>query len=243
MSKSLIWCVVVALGVVAAGMGLSKYFATPKNSVRLVFTATVGDKPLVFNRFNYSNPTGGEKFRIRDFRFFLSNIRLHGKEGEFIEPDSYHLARFDSSDNSYSINLKNVELSELGTISLSIGVDAMANTSLEFHGDLDPNSRMAWNWEVGYKFILLEGGISINDRVQPLVYHVGFSENRRDLVFVAPEKVELGDQTTFRLTVDVMKIFSSKTKLDMTRIQKVVFDKADARMIADNYSHMISISW
>ena len=62
-------------------------------------------------------------------------------------------------------------------IEFGIGVDAAANKSLAQRGDLDPNGRMAWTWEVGYKFVLFEGTLERGDASVPLVYHVGFDEN------------------------------------------------------------------
>jgi hypothetical protein len=233
-----------ALGAVAVIIALvSLYRTPPNNTVTLVLNATVGDQPLVFNKFIYTNPGGVEKFRIRDFRFFVSNIKLSGKGTAYIETDSYHVARFDNSKNEFEIVLKDVELTEVKKITLSIGVDAKANTSLTFAGDLDPNSQMAWNWKVGYKFVLLEGGIRINEEVRPLVYHVGFSENRRDFVFDAPDAIPLSNGKKIRFAVDAMKLFTGTSKINMAELQSIKFDKSDARLFAENYKTMIVATW
>jgi hypothetical protein len=234
----------VAIGaMVAVGWLVLLYRTPPNNTVTLVLNATVGSPPLIFNEYIYTNPGGSEKFKIRDFRFYISNIKLSGKEGEYVEDASYHLARFDNEKTAYVIVLKDVGLSELNKVALSIGVDPDANTSLESIGDLDPNSQMAWNWEVGYKFVLLEGGILINDQMRPLVYHIGFSENRRDLVFDAPDRTVLSDGKKIRFNVDVMKFFASGSKIDMTKIPSVKLDKNDARLFAENYQKMIKATW
>lgn len=234
----------VILTAAASILGLAwLYLTPPNNSIELVFNAMVGDQPLEFNKFLYRNPGGDEKFRVRNFRFYVSNIKLYGKEGEYIEGDSYHLARFDNSTKSYTITLKDVRLSELTKIELSIGVDESANTSIKSIGDLDPNNLMAWNWKVGYKFVLLEGAIRIDGKLRPLVYHIGFSENRRDLVFSAAEGVKLNDGKKIQFTVDVMKLFVGVSNIDMATIQSVKFDKNDARLFADNYRKMINVNW
>jgi len=62
-------------------------------------------------------------------------------------------------------------------------VDPAANGSVAPVGDLDPNGRMAWSWDVGYKFVLFEGGLVLADTQYPLVYHVGFNENYTPLSF------------------------------------------------------------
>ena len=66
-------------------------------------------------------------------------------------------------------------------IEFGIGVDAAANRSLQQRGDLDPNGRMAWNWEVGYKFVLFEGALLRGNESVLLVYHIGFAENYRPM--------------------------------------------------------------
>ncbi|MFT6558359.1 MbnP family protein [Sneathiella sp.] len=234
----------ISLGVIITVTWLILSNISPSfNSLALVFNAKVGDQALVFDKFNYTNPEGSEKFKIRDFRFFISNITLHSGDDKYIETNSYHLARFDNEQTSYSIILQDVELNEIDKITFSIGVDSDANSSLEPLGDLDPNSKMAWNWEVGYKFVLLEGGIQINKQVRPLVYHIGFDENRRDLEFSFPTGYALSDGMKIQYTVDAMKLFASTSSVNIADIQSVKFDKTDARLFADNYQKMISANW
>ncbi|MGK0190655.1 MAG: hypothetical protein ACI9R3_006485 [Verrucomicrobiales bacterium] len=237
-----IWLAVLAA--VGVGVGIfSVYGSRPNHTVKLVFTAKVGDALLDFNKFAYTNPAGSEKFRIRNFRFYISNVKLYGEEGEYVEEESYHLARFDSSNKSYAITLRNVPLSEVRKIALSIGVDAKANTSIKAVGDLDPNSQMAWNWQVGYKFVLLEGSIRVDGQVRPLVYHVGFNENRRDVMFSPPQDIDLNGDESIQFTVDIMKIFTGGSTINMVKLPSVKFDKKDAQSIADNYKVMISANW
>jgi hypothetical protein len=234
----------VVLIVVAAGVWLAFLYRAPQNNtVTLVFKARVGDQPLVFNKYNYANPGGPGEFKIRDFRFYISNIKLYGAESEHVEPNSYHLARFDNEQTAFSIVLEDVVLNEINKIRLSIGVDPPANSSIEPVGDLDPNSKMAWNWEVGYKFVLLEGVIRINNQMHPLVYHIGFEENRRDLEFDVPESVSLSDGKKLHFAVDVMKLFMGTSQINIADIQSVKFDKTDARLFANNYQKMIIATW
>ena len=240
------WLLIGLAALAAAGSlaWLVSIYGSPANhTVKLVFNAKIGDARLDFNKFSYTNPAGDEKFRIRDFRFYVSNVKLYGKEGVYIEKDSYHLARFDNSDKNYTITLKQVSLKAINKVVLSIGVDAKANTSIKVVGDLDPNSQMAWNWQVGYKFVLLEGNIRVDGQVRPLVYHVGFNENRRDVMFSPPEDIKLSSDESIQFSVDVMKLFTGGSTINMAKLQSVKFDKNDARSIANNYKAMISADW
>jgi len=210
-------------------------------TVRLVLKAETNGKAIVFNEFAYDNPGGPGQFRIQDFRFFVTNIKLKNSKYTFTEPESYHLARFDNPQNSYVIDIPNVPLNGYEKIEFSVGVDTEANGSIKTHGDLDPNSRMAWNWQVGYKFVLFEGTLSLGNETVPLVYHIGFNENRRELTIDLPDqfgKVEVNDVS---LTVDVLTLFSGARLVDMSALQTVKFDHDDARMLANNYQNMIQL--
>ena len=181
-------------------------------------------------------------FRIRDFQFFISNIELLGEKGVYRVPDSYYLARFDNSSTSYQIDLANVPQDWYSAITFSIGVDEVANGSIISVGDLDPNSRMAWNWEVGYKFLLFEGALIDGDTIRPLVYHVGFNENRKTLRFNLPEEVAPDSSDALLFTVDVLALFTGKNTVDMVALPNVKFDRDDARLLAGNYGTMISLT-
>lgn len=208
----------------------------------LNFKALVNNQPLVFNEIIYANPGGAGKFKIRDFQFFISNISLLSPSGEFIEQESYHLARFDNNNSSYSIVLKDMPLREYQTIVLSIGIDKTANSSIDIKGDLDPNSRMAWSWDVGYKFVLFEGGILKDKILRPLVYHVGFNENYKSLSFVLKQPLFKNNTQNINFEVDIIKLFSGINNINMLELPSVKFDRDDAKSLSNNYSNMIEIT-
>ncbi len=232
----------VVSGLLLAGAAVYFYQISQPGTVRVRFDAVIGDKPLEFNDARYSNPGGAGMFRIRDFQFFISNIDLHGEKGVYRVPDSYYLARFDNSSTSYQIDLANVPQDWYSAITFSIGVDEVANGSIMSVGDLDPNSRMAWNWEVGYKFLLFEGALIDGDTIRPLVYHVGFNENRKTLRFNLPEEVAPDSSDALLFTVDVLALFTGKNTVDMVALPNVKFDRDDARLLAGNYGTMISLT-
>ena len=120
-------------------------------------------------------------------------------------------------------------------MSLSIGLDPEANKTIMPLGDVDPNSRMAWNWAIGYKFLLVEGELQSSTGLVPLVYHVGFDESLR--------QVSLGlesPSSEIAVDVDVMKLFDSQATVDLSALSSIKMDREDASMMADNYSTMLS---
>ncbi len=221
-------------------LGFGRQKTTP---VTLTFHAQMGDQPLVYDQFVYDNPGGDGQFRVRDFRFYLSNLSLGQGDEAYAEPDSYHLLRFDNEDRTHSITLPEVPLKSVDTVHFLIGVDPEANGSIEVRGDLDPNSQMAWNWEVGYKFVVVEGALKQGEDVVPLVYHVGFSENAREVEFMLPPDVFTSDDPELHLIVDLAKFFDGTAQVDMQALPSVKFNRADAEMLADNYAIMITLAF
>ena len=205
--------------------------------IELHFDAYANGEPLVFNEYLYTNPAGDQPLKINRFRFFVTNIIFESADDTYAVPESYYLARFDNDERRFSIFLSDVPLKSVERITFSIGPDAEANASINTVGDLDPNSQMAWNWEVGYKFLVFEGAFNNGDRVAPLVYHVGFNENRRDLTFFPSQQ---GGAYIFR--VDAMALIKSKNEIDVSVIPSVKFDKHDAKLLADNYATMIALT-
>jgi hypothetical protein len=130
--------------------------------------------------------------------------------------------------------LRDVPRRDYERIEFGIGVDAAANRSLTPRGDLDPNGRMAWTWEVGYKFVLFEGALVRGNASDPLVYHVGFNENYR-LVSTELHGEPL-DSRTARLDfrVDILRLFQGSATVDMAALPDVKFDRADAALLARN---------
>ena len=49
----------------------------------LHFHPFVGHDPLVLHDARYPNPGGEGRFEVRDFQFFVSNIRLAGPTGAY----------------------------------------------------------------------------------------------------------------------------------------------------------------
>jgi hypothetical protein len=100
---TLLKLVLLALFVVFAVTGWRVYRAAQPVELTLYFHPFVGPEPLLLNAARYSNPGGEGQFKVRDFQFFLSNIRLLGKNGVYAEPDSYHLVRFDGAELAFVI--------------------------------------------------------------------------------------------------------------------------------------------
>lgn len=235
--------VVLGAMLVAAVAGAGLFFALrpdPVVRVTLRVHPLLGGEALALGQARYPNPGGEGTFTIRDFQFFVSNVRLASDGGDFHEAESYHLARFDGEDGVFRIELGEVPRRAYDRVEFGIGVDSAANNSFEALGDLDPNGRMAWGWEIGYKFVLVEGGLELDDGLVPLVYHVGFDENYA--VRSVPQDAATfdGDSVTIDLCADLLTMFTGVETVDMGELSSVTFDGDDSRRLAANWAGMVS---
>ncbi|WP_170755891.1 MbnP family protein [Ruegeria lacuscaerulensis] len=221
-----------------AGLGLTLWSAqvAAQSPMTLEFHAMNGDAPFIFDEFVHSDPIGGEPFRLRDFRFFLSNVVFSDGTRQFAVPESYYLIRFDGRSQTYEVTIPEMPLQTVSEISFAIGLDAQTNGSITPRGDVDPNSRMAWNWEIGYKFVLAEGALRGADGLIPLVYHVGFDENMREQSLAL--NLESGARE-IAFDVDIMALFDGETRLDLSALPTVKMDRDDASALADNFAGLV----
>lgn len=202
-----------------------------ENPVTISFSVMVAGELLEFGK-PYPAPNGDGTYMVNDFKLYISNIKLIGAGGEnFKEPDSYHLLTFQDQPY-YSILLPKVPSGPYDKIKMSIGVDEVGNFSKEFPGDLDPTNQMAWNWTQGYKFILFEGLYTpaSSDEDIPLVYHVGFRENRKDLEF------ELTSAEEIQFTINLDQFFENPNLIDFHTHPRILFNKDHSAMISENYA-------
>lgn len=234
---------VLGAALVAAVAGAGLFFALrpdPVVRVTLRVHPLIGAEPLVLGRARYPNPGGEGTFTIRDFQFFLSNVRLASDGGDFREAESYHLARFDGDEAVFRIELGEVPRRAYDRVEFAIGVDSAANSSIEALGDLDPNGRMAWGWEIGYKFVLVEGGLELADGLVPLVYHVGFDENYTARSVPLETSSFDGESATIDLCADLLTMFTGVETVDLGELPSVTFDGDDSRLLARNWAGMVS---
>ena len=101
---------------------------------------------------------------VSKLMFYVSDLQLETKDGEFLEMDSYYLIDFK---DSRSLLLKNVNLDkkEIKSIQFKLGIDSITNVSGAFGGALDPTKGMYWSWQNGYINFKMEGNVNDEDYV------------------------------------------------------------------------------
>jgi len=205
---------------------------TSEKTVTVNFNTYVNGEELEYGK-KYTSPNGDGRFAIYDFKLYVSNFQLISNENpekDYLEKESYHLLKFPTS-NNYSFVLNNISLESYDKIGISIGIDEEANVSIKNPGDLDPTNQMAWNWTSGYKFLLFEGLYypESSEYEIPIVFHIGFSENKKDLVFDITSKNEI------QFNIEITELFKNPNNIDFNELPKVLFNKEYSALIASNY--------
>ena len=205
---------------------------TSEKNVTIDFKTYINGEELEYGK-KYASPNGDGTFAIYDFKLYISNLQFisnENPENNYTEKDSYHLLKFQNN-NSYSLILNNISLEPYDKIRISIGIDEEANLSIKNPGDLDPTNQMAWNWTSGYKFLLLEGLYSpeSSENEIPIVFHIGFSENKKDLEFDLISKDEI------QFVIEINELFKNPNNINFNELPRVLFNKEHSALIASNY--------
>jgi hypothetical protein len=196
----------------------------------------INGQTLELNGKSFTLPSG-ESFTPKKFKYYISNVQLtNSKTGEvFVESDSYHLI---SEDGNKSIDLGMIPSSNYDQLTFSIGVDEVANGKTDQTGDLDPNSDMAWNWNTGYKFLILEGEFtnSKTGERQGLIMHIGTNANYKTITQTL-SGVSAGKTTSVSLTTSLDELFLDPNTLKVSELESttIMFGEM-ADKVAENYS-------
>lgn len=228
---------------------------TGTTSVKLEFENKVGSEKLVLNTTWYKNQNG-DSFRVRKFNYYISNIVLKGKNGTYIESESYHLLQHDSA-STLSFDLKNVPYDEYDAITLMIGVDSLRNVSGAQTGALDPAYGMFWTWKTGYIMLKLEGESPVSTAFNNIIsYHAGGyggvsgsgfgkdypTQRTVSLAMSTPIKVNSGNINHVHIDADVNALFKPYV-FSFATTPTIMDNGIDSKNLADNYANMLRVTY
>jgi hypothetical protein len=226
----LITCVIVCL--LAFSCKTKEEAQTGK--LNLNFANQVNGENLVLNSKSYKNALN-QSFTVSAFKYYISNITLYNEntKAQYVISDSYYLI----TEAGRTILLKDIPQGEFNQIRFSVGVDSKRNKSLDAVGELDPSNSMAWDWNTGYKFVLMEGNYSTDAKSGGLAFHIGEDANYKTLIFstsasfiIAPDK-----SPTITISADINGLFGSPNPIDFTTTNDVMFG-AKTALVAENYA-------
>lgn len=215
-----------------------------KHTVTIYLNNVAGNKILNIDS-SYINASG-EMFRLRKFKYYISNIQLtdsvSGKKENF---PFYFLV--DEADSASKKILLQTYLHQITSIQFLLGVDSIKNVSGVQTGTLDPSKGMFWTWNSGYVMAKIEGfSPAANTAQHSFEWHVGgYKKNE-----VTAKKISLQIQDTalqksnyFKINADVLKWFDGKTVIAIAKNPMCHSPGALAVSIADNYATMFSVDY
>jgi len=135
-----------------------------------------------------------------------------------------------------------IKKGEYSKLNFSIGVDSIKNTSLDNSGDLDISNSMAWDWNTGYKFVVMEGKY-FNDTSNPntsipLVFHIGLNPSYQKVSLSFENINDKGifstDNKKIVLRVDLNDFFSSPNQIDFDEMNNIMGKSA---ILTENYQN------
>jgi hypothetical protein len=182
------------------------------------------------------------QINLRQCDLYLSNFKLVRQDGTvWKEANSYHLIRLpDSGASNPTLTIKDFPSGTYAYFEYSFGVDSASNLSLDHRGDLDPTNGMAWDWNTGYRFLVMEGTYKKAGVSKNFLWHIGTNKNYRTLrVPLQATNLQSGNQLTFK--VNVQKFFTGTHTLPVTAYNNLMFDVTETALAADNLVHAIEI--
>ncbi|WP_448520037.1 MbnP family protein [Rhodoflexus sp.] len=198
-------------------------------------------QPLVLADRQYRN-ANGDVFTIERFQFYMSNVKFRNTatRDSFAVPNSYHLIVRKENTHLFELPL-DIPAGKYDELEFAVGVDPVRNLSTDQVGDLDPSNNMAWDWNTGYKFLMIEGRVfPPTGNQRGLVFHVGGDENYR--VIRLPLSTTLNTssrpQHVIAMNVEVANMFNSPNVIDLSRQSTVMMGPVAAK-VADNYSSSV----
>jgi hypothetical protein len=205
----------------------------------------VKDKPLKLLQ-EYQNDLN-QNYLLESFKFYLSNFEFESVSTSeiFKVEDSYLLFSADREKNTFSREIL-IKKGEFDKMNFFIGVDSIKNTSLDNSGDLDISNSMAWDWNTGYKFVVMEGKYfnnpaNLNSSI-PLVFHIGLNPNYKKVSLSFDTVNEKGIFSTNNenankkivLRVDLNDFFSSPNQINFNEINNIMGGEKSL-LLSQNY--------
>ena len=212
-------------------------------SVKIMIDNVVGNRDLQLNTEKYLNQHA-DTFSVSMYKYYLSNIQLTAVDNSvYTEKESYHLVD-EGVNGSLQFTLAEVPQKNYSSITFTIGVDSLHNISGAQSGALDPIYGMFWTWNSGYVMAKIEG---LHSKTA-LAFHIGgFAGTDKvlktvTLPFPNTAIVSSSAVPSVKIKSDVLEWFKTPTKIDFGVTNNVAMPGANAKLIADNYADMFTIT-
>jgi len=205
-----------------------------------------------------SNTTSqGEKLKISDVKYVISNITLTKEDGAiFTYPKSYFIVS-EAKAASHTLELTNIPSGNYTKITFGIGVDEnQYNAGETVQGDFfayAQDEEMAWSWSAGYKHLLFEGyftspTVSSDTRFMVHTGKSGANYNYTDVTLQFPDVALIRPTITpdVHIFADVAKVIDGTNKIKLSDqntggMGAMIMSGEQLSLITDNLSGMFRV--
>ncbi|HBI40357.1 MAG TPA: hypothetical protein DDY16_05355 [Tenacibaculum sp.] len=226
-----------------------------KNNVKIEFdNGFKNDKLILGSAYTNANE---EILKITSFDYIVSNFTLISDKGEeikYLKENSYFIISEGGNDKikNTGIILKDIPAGKYTKIRFGIGVDRERFLQGQaVQGDfwtLAEDYNLTWSWQAGYKFIVLEGTFTSDDKEKdaPFMLHIASRGSNGDDLYreielpmdLAIVSNEQSPQLHIKVNASAMLDGNEKIKL---ADQSTVMGGPNALKIADNCKDMFFV--
>lgn len=151
-----------------------------------------------------------DSIQFTDLKCYLSNIELIGKGNKRykLTPSIFLI---DAQDPTSFVLDSTIEFRNFKSISFTMGLDSVVNTSGDLEGALDPILGMYWAWNTGYiHYKFIGKSTRVPTKSQVFEFHLGGYRQPNETYFT----IEL-PLTSSTLELDLYQLFSEKLNLNL----------------------------
>lgn len=217
-------------------------------TIKITFVNKVKGSPLTLNTQPYTNPFD-ETYTVSKFKYYISNVILHGPGDSAAEDDSYHLVD-ESIEDSRSFHFETA-VNTFSNLQFILGVDSARNVSGAQTGALDPLNDMFWTWNSGYVMAKMEGNSpESNQAGGKIEYHIGGFSGPQNVLktitlnFPAGKlaNIKVGEVSEIIIEADLDSWWQSPHDIKIVDLPVCTTPGILAKNVADNYSKMFTIT-
>ena len=210
----------------------------------LNFEFKVGSQPLELGTGEYifaNEDTVG----IDKFKFILSNLTLNKvDQSQWKNEDGYYLVKASNGSSNYQLTLENVPIGDYSSMEFHIGMDSAMNFKPESFPILFQQEGMYWDWNTGYKFLVMEGryistSLSTPNNTIGFITHIGDMINLNILSFQFSQDLTIttGETRGLNFEIDLGKMYTNPNRLSFKEVNnRNIMGGPNAGLVSENYA-------
>ncbi|CAA0194457.1 MbnP family protein [Tenacibaculum maritimum] len=225
-----------------------------KNNVSIEFDSSFNEDDLILGS-SYINGNG-ENLTISSFDYIVSNFVLiteEGKEVPYPKEKSYFIISEggNGKDKNVKVMLKDMPAGKYIKMRFGIGVDQKrymeGQAAQEEFWTKAEGYNLTWNWQAGYKFVVLEGNVKTSGQAdkEKFMLHIASRGTSIDLykeveVSMETALVDHDKSPQIHIKVDASKMLDGTHKIKLSE-GTTIMGGEKASLIADNNKEMFAV--